>query len=135
MLTKQVLTGDDALLILQAAQEEARAHQWAVSIAVCDDGGHLLGFVRMPGANPASAGIAQSKALTAAMLRRETQAVEDMINGGRTAFVTAPGLSGMLEGGVPVMVGGQCVGAVGVSGVKAPEDAQIAKRGAQVMTG
>lgn len=130
MLTKQVLTSDDAFKILQAAQEEARGNNWAVSIAVCDDGGHLLGFVRLPGANIASATISQAKAQTAAHMRRETKGVEEMINGGRTAFLSAPGLAGMLEGGVPVMVDGQCVGAVGVSGVKPAEDAQIAACGA-----
>ena len=59
----------------------------------------------------------------------ETKLVEEMINGGRSAFLSAPDLDGMLEGGVPIMVEGHCVGAVGVSGVKAPEDAQVAKAG------
>lgn len=133
MLTKQVLTSDDALKILHAAQEEARGNHWAVSIAVCDDGGHLLGFIRLPGANIASATISQAKAQTAAHMKRETKGVEEMINGGRTAFLSAPGLAGMLEGGVPIMVDGQCVGAVGVSGVKPAEDAQIAACGARAI--
>jgi glc operon protein GlcG len=133
MLTKQMLTSDDALKILQAAQEEARSNNWAVSIAVCDDGGHLLGFIRLPGANIASATISQAKAQTAAHMKRETKGVEEMINGGRTAFLSAPGLAGMLEGGVPIMVDGQCVGAVGVSGVKPAEDAQIAACGARAI--
>jgi glc operon protein GlcG len=133
MLTKQVLTSDDALKILHAAQEEARGNNWAVSIAVCDDGGHLLGFIRLPGANIASATISQAKAQTAAHMKRETKGVEEMINGGRTAFLSAPGLAGMLEGGVPIMVDGQCVGAVGVSGVKPAEDAQIAACGARAI--
>lgn len=133
MLSKQVLTSDDAFKILQAAQDEARSHQWAVSIAVCDDGGHLLGFVRMPGANIASTTISQAKAQTAAHMKRETKGVEEMINGGRFAFLSVPGLTGMLEGGVPIMAGGECVGAVGVSGVKPAEDAQVAKCGAAVV--
>ena len=130
MISKQVISSDDAFQILQAAQQEASSNQWAVSIAVCDDGGHLMAFIRMPGANLASAAISQAKAHTAAVMRRETKGVEEMINGGRTAFLSAPGLTGMLEGGVPIMLNGQCVGSVGVSGVKAPEDAQIAKAGA-----
>jgi glc operon protein GlcG len=135
MLTKPVMTCDDALKILDAARAEASSQQWAVSIAVCDDGGHLLAFVRLPGANLASANISQAKAHTAALMRRETKGVEEMINNGRYAFLSAPGLSGMLEGGVPVMVDGQCVGAVGVSGVKADQDAQIARAGTLAVTG
>jgi len=129
VISKPVMTSDDAFKVLLAAQDEARRHQWAVSIAVCDDGGHLLGFLRMPGANLASANISQAKAHTAALMRRETKGVEDMINGGRQAFLSAPGLTGMLEGGVPILVEGHCVGAVGISGVKPAEDAQIAMAG------
>jgi glc operon protein GlcG len=135
MMSKPVMTCDDAFKIVHAAQAEARSQQWEVSIAVCDDGGHLLAFVRMQGANIASATISQAKAQTAALMRRETKGVEEMINTGRFAFLSAPGLSGMLEGGVPVMVDGQCVGAVGVSGVKAPQDAQIALCGAKAVAG
>lgn len=134
MMTKPVLTSEDAVKILQAAEHEARSHQWAVSIAVCDDGGHLLAFVRLPGANIASVQIAQAKAQTAAQMRRETKGVEDMINAGRYAFLSAPGIAGMLEGGVPLMVDGQCAGAVGVSGVKPAEDAQVARCGLAACT-
>lgn len=133
MISKQVMTADDAAQVPQAAQAEATQHEWPVSIAVCDDGGYLLAFVRLSGANLASADIAQAKAQTAARMRRETKGVEEMINGGRTAFLSAPGLAGLLEGGVPIMVDGQCVGAVGISGVKPAEDAQIAKAGAAAL--
>ena len=133
MISKQVMTSDDAFKVLQAAQQEAAAHQWAVSIAVCDDGGHLLAFVRMPGANIASATISQAKAATAAQMKRETKGIEEMINGGRFAFLSAPKLEGLLEGGAPVLIDGQCVGAMGVSGVKAPEDAQVAKTGIEAL--
>lgn len=135
VISKPVMDSEDAFKALQAAQQEASAHQWAVSIAVCDDGGHLLAFVRMPGANIASATISQGKASTAARMKRDTQGIEEMINQGRTAFLSAPGLDGLLEGGVPVMVNGQCAGAVGVSGVKPGEDAQIARAGVQAVTG
>jgi len=94
-----------------------------------DDGGHLLWLQRLDGAAPISVNIAPAKAKTAALGRRETKIYEDMINNGRFSFMTAPNLEGMLEGGVPVMVNGQCLGAIGVSGVKSAEDAQIAKAG------
>ena len=129
MNTKPCLSHDDVVAILNAARAEAQAHRWAVTIAVADDGGHLLGLYRLDGAAPMSARMAPAKARTAAMGRRETQVYEDMINKGRTAFLSAPDLEGMLEGGVPILVGGQVVGAVGVSGVKSSEDAQIAKAG------
>ena len=112
-----------------AAESHALANAWAVTIAIVDDGGHLLWLQRLDGAAPISASIAPAKARTAALGRRETKVYEDMINQGRTSFLSAPGLEGMLEGGVPVMIDGQCVGAVGVSGVKSTEDAQIARAG------
>jgi glc operon protein GlcG len=129
MLSKPALDHEDAVQILQAARDEALSQQWPVSIAVCDDGGHLMAFVRLDGANLASARISQAKARTAAMMKRDTVLIEDMIKNGRTAFLSAPDLDGMLEGGVAIVVDGHCVGAVGVSGVKAPEDAQVGKAG------
>lgn len=129
MQTKSVLTLSDVRAIAQAAEAEALANQWAVTIAIVDDGGHLLWLQRLDGAAPISAHIAPSKARTAAMGRRESKVYEDVINQGRTSFLSAPTLEGMLEGGVPVMVNGQCVGAVGVSGVKSNEDAQVARAG------
>ncbi len=129
MQTKSVLTLSDVRAIAAAAEAEAVAHQWAVTIAIVDDGGHLLWLQRLDGAAPISAEIAPAKARTAALGRRESKVYEDMINQGRTSFLSAPTLEGMLEGGVPVMVDGQCVGAVGVSGVKSNEDAQIARAG------
>ena len=83
----------------------------------------------VPGAPAMSASMAPAKANTAAMGKRETKVYEDLINGPRVAFLSAPNLQGMLEGGVPIMKDGQCLGAVGVSGVKSTEDAQIAKAG------
>jgi len=129
MKTKSVLEFSDVKAIAAAAEAEALKHNWAVSIAIVDDGGHLLWFQRMDGAAPISAHIAPGKARTSALGRRETKIYEDMINGGRVSFLSAPGLEGMLEGGVPILKDGQCLGAVGVSGVKSTEDAQIAKAG------
>ncbi|UUX97715.1 heme-binding protein [Aquabacterium sp. J223] len=129
MNTKPVLGADDVRRIAQAAEAEALAHQWPVTIAVVDDGGHLLWLQRLDGAPPISAQIAPAKAHTAALGRRESKVYEDVINGGRTSFLSAPGVAGLLEGGVPILVEGQCIGAVGVSGVKSNEDAQIARAG------
>ncbi|MFG5775576.1 heme-binding protein [Comamonas sp. J-3] len=129
MKNKPVLELADVKAILNAAEAEASKNNWLVSIAVVDDGGNLLGMIRRDGAAPVSAHISQAKARTAALGRRDTKGYEDMINGGRTAFLSAPVIDGMLEGGVPVMKDGECLGAVGVSGVKSTEDAQIAKAG------
>ena len=128
MKTKPTLTLDDTRRIAAAAEAEATRNQWAVSLAIVDDGGHLLWLQRLDGAAPISAQIAPAKAHTAAVGRRESKLYEDMINGGRHSFLSAP-LTGMLEGGVPIVVDGQCIGAVGVSGVKSTEDAQIARAG------
>jgi len=130
MQTKSVLGLTEIDAIMAAARAEAQQHGWTVTIALVDDGGHPLALVRLDGASPASAHIATEKARTSALGRRESKAYEDMINGGRTAFLSAP-LGGTLEGGVPIVVGGQVVGAVGVSGVKSEQDAQIAKAGIQ----
>ncbi|MGF6778227.1 heme-binding protein [Paraburkholderia sp. GAS334] len=129
MLSKPMLGVVEATQILDAARVEAEKNQWAVAIAVVDDGGHPLALLRLDGCAPIGAYIATDKARTAALGRRESKQYEDMINGGRTAFLSAP-LSGTLEGGVPVVVDGQVIGAVGVSGVKADQDAQVARAGA-----
>ena len=129
MQTKSVLSLADVKKIVAAAEAEALANKWAVTIAVADDGGHLLWLQRLDGAAPVSSHIVPAKARTAAMGTRETKIYEDIINNGRYSFLSAPTIEGMLEGGVPIMVNGQCVGAVGVSGVKSSEDAQIAKAG------
>lgn len=129
MQTKLCLQLDDVKKIAAAAEAEALKNNWAVSISIVDDGGHLLWLQRLDGAAPISAQIAPAKAHTAAMGRRESRIYEEMINGGRVSFLSAPGLDGLLEGGVPIMKDGQCLGAVGVSGVKSVEDAQIARAG------
>ena len=125
----------DVQRIGDAARAEAAANGWAVTIAIVDDGGHLLWLQRLDGAAPVSSHIAPAKARTAALGRRESKVYEDMINQGRTSFLSAPEIEGLLEGGVPVMIDGHCVGAVGVSGVKSGEDAQIAKAGIAAVVG
>ncbi len=129
MQMKPVLTLDDVKKIAAAAEEEANRNNWKVVISIVDDGGHPLWLQRLDGVAPVSAHIAEAKARTAALGKRESKVYEDMINNGRMSFLSAPAIEGMLEGGVPVMVDGQCAGAVGVSGVKSSEDAQIAKAG------
>ncbi|NPC56626.1 GlcG/HbpS family heme-binding protein [Caenimonas soli] len=129
MKNKATLELADIKAIAAAAEAEATKNQWAVSIAIVDDGGHLLWLQRLDGAAPISAHIAPAKANTAALGRRESRVYEEMVNGGRVSFLSAPDLKGLLEGGVPIIKDGQCLGAVGVSGVKSTEDAQIARAG------
>jgi len=132
MHSKSVLNRDDVMRIVAACREEALRNQWAVTIAVADDGGHPLALERLDGCAQISAYIAPGKARSAALGRRETRLYEEMINAGRTSFLSAP-LDSMLEGGVPIIVDGQVIGAVGVSGVKPDQDGQIAKAGAAVI--
>ena len=134
MKNRPYLLLSDVQRIGEAARAEATANGWAVTIAIVDDGGHLLWLQRLDDAAPASAHIGPAKARTAALGRRESRLYEEMINQGRTSFLSAPMLEGMLEGGVPILVDGHCVGAVGVSGVKSNEDAQIARAGIAALT-
>jgi len=129
MKNKPVLELSDLKLIAAAAEAEALKNNWPVTIAIADDGGNLLWLQRLDGAPPISSDIAPAKARTAALGRRESKVYEDVINNGRYSFLSAPNLAGMLEGGIPIFKAGECLGAVGVSGVKSNEDAQIAKAG------
>ncbi|MFC5459015.1 heme-binding protein [Massilia niabensis] len=135
MKTKPMLTLEDVKIIAAGSEAEALKNNWAVAFAIVDDGGHLLWFQRLDGVPPVSSHLAPAKARTAALGRRESKLYEDTINGGRVSFLSAPELEGMLEGGVPVIVDGHVVGAVGVSGVKSTEDAQIAKAGIAALVG
>ena len=129
MKTKAFLEAADVKAILAAAEAEALKNNWAVSIAIVDDGGHLLGLLA-PGRRARHFRPHRpAKAHTAALGRRESKVYEDVINGGRIWFLSAPTCKGMLEGGVPILKDGQCIGAVGVSGVKSSEDVQIARAG------
>jgi glc operon protein GlcG len=132
MKSKAVLSQTEVSQILAVARTEAQNNQWAVTIVVVDDGGHPLALERLDGCAPIGAYIATEKARTSALGRRESKGYEEMVNGGRHAFLSAPLLTS-LEGGVPIIVDGQVIGAVGVSGVKAEQDAQVAKAGAQCL--
>ena len=129
MQTRPYLILDDIKKIAAAAEAEAVANQWAVTIAICDDGGHPLWLQRLDGCPPVSAAIAPEKARTAALGRRPSKAYEDVVNNGRMSFLSVPSLQALLEGGEPIVVDGHTVGAIGVSGVKSTEDAQIARAG------
>ena len=131
MKSKAVLSQTEVSQILAAARTEAQNNQWAVTIV----DGRRRRSSRWPlsastVARPIGAYIATEKARTSALGRRESKGYEEMVNGGRSAFLSAPLLTS-LEGGVPIIVDGQVIGAVGVSGVKAEQDAQVAKAGAQ----
>jgi uncharacterized protein GlcG (DUF336 family) len=133
MYNKPALSSSDVEFLLDAAKKYALDMGWNVSIAVCDDGGHALGMLRMDGAAPFSAHMCAAKSRTAALCRKESKHYEEVINLGRPAFLSAPVLEGMIEGGVNVVIDGCSVGAVGVSGVKSAEDAQIAKAAIELL--
>ena len=129
MKNKKYLTLADVKIIAAACEAEAVKQNWAVSIAIVDDGGHLLWLQRLDGAPLTSMQIATGKAHTSAMGRKASKVYEDMVANGRIAVLSMPGELTLLEGGELVVVDGEIVGAVGVSGVKSPEDAQIARFG------
>ncbi|WP_332673273.1 GlcG/HbpS family heme-binding protein [Aromatoleum sp.] len=133
MRTIKALTLDDAKRIAAAAEAEANRNGWAVSIAICDAGGHALWLQRMDGAPLMSTQVAPEKARTCVMTGKPSKAFEDMVNNGRYAALAMPVVP--LEGGEPIVVEGVIVGAVGVSGVKAGEDAQVARAGIAALTG
>lgn len=129
MKTKHSLEARDVKAILAAAEAEALANGWAVTIAVVDDGAHLLGLLRLDGAAASTAQMAPAKAVTSILGRRESKVYEDLLLNGRVSMLSAPGMQAMLEGAVPIIVDGDYVGAVGVSGVKSDQDVQIARAG------
>ena len=128
MKTRPVLTQEDCLKICAAAEAEAHRNKWIVAIAILDDGGHLLHFSRMDGASPANAAIAVEKARTSALSRRTSGNWEERIKAGRVSMLKMPGIL-PVQGGVPIVADGTCIGSVGVSGVQSHEDEQIAQAG------
>ena len=127
MQTKHYLTLSDAEFLLNTAYEYAIQNNFNVSIAVVDETGTLLAMKRMDGASPMTANLCFEKAKCSAMSRRPSKLFEDIIKGGQMGFLTMDSFSGMLEGGEPIMYEGQLVGAMGVSGVKSFQDAEIAQ--------
>ena len=132
MKTKPILTWDDCQKIQAAARAEALKNKWNVTVAIVDDGGHLLSLSRMDGTGPVTAEIAARKAHAAAVSRRSTKMSEDRI-ASRPALIKMPVLP--VQGGVPIMHDGYCVGAVGVSGVQSHEDEQVCNAGIAALGG
>lgn len=128
MLTRKMLSFSDVQAVAAAAEAEAMKNNWKVSIAIVDDGGHLLHFQRLDGAGLTTVAISQGKAKASAYARRPTKALEDIIANGRTAFLSVPDLV-LLEGAEPIIADGICIGAVGVSGVASSQDAEVARAG------
>lgn len=131
MRTKPALTADDCKTIAAAAEAEARRNGWAVAIAILDDGAHLLHLHRMDGASPHTADISQRKARTSALTRKPSKGYEDRIAAGRNSVLSMPFVS--IQGGLPIMVEGECVGAIGVSGRESDEDEHIARAGIEAL--
>lgn len=128
MKMKPVLSLDDVQRMLNAARDHAQSNGWAVSIVVVDDGGHLLGMLRLDGAFPLTAEIATGKARFSALGRWESGMIEDLINSGNPSFLTlSEGVK--VKGGAPIVVDGQVIGAVATSGVTAEQDLEITKAG------
>lgn len=127
MKPTMVLTAEDAAAISAACQQEADAHDWQVSVAVVDHGGHVMSLIRYEGAGYGTPDVALRKARTSAMTRKSSAAAESMTLDRLTMLAFNDRLP--LQGALPVMVDGQCVGAVGVSGATSPQDEQVARAG------
>jgi glc operon protein GlcG len=128
MFQQPALSLDDAKRVAAAARVEAEKNEWAVVIAVVDDGAHLMYLERMDGCQKASNRIAEKKARTAILFKRPTKAIEDVVLEGRSVMMGLPGAV-PLEGGVPLIKDGHFLGAIGVSGVQSFQDGVIARAG------
>src|SRR5580658_9223445 len=128
LANKKALTLEAAKLIAAAAQAEATKHGWNMVICVVDDGAHMLYLERMDGAQLASVQVAQDKARTAVLFKRPSKALEEAVAGGRTVVMKLAGAM-PVEGGIPIVVDGQIVGGIGVSGATSPQDGQVAAAG------
>ena len=132
--TKPVLSLAVARKVAAAAEKHAVENKWNVCIAIVDDGGHLIYFQRLDGTQTGSVQVSQRKAQTAISFKRPTKVFEEGVAGGRNALLGLPGAV-PLEGGVPLVVDGQMIGAIGVSGVTAQQDGMIAQAGADALAG
>jgi uncharacterized protein GlcG (DUF336 family) len=130
--TKKVLPLDTAKQIAAAAEKHARENKWNVCIAIVDDGGHLIYFQRIDGTQTGSVVVSQRKAQTAISFKRPSKTFEEGVTGGRNALLGLPGAV-PLEGGIPLVVDGEMIGAIGVSGVTAQQDGMIAQAGADAL--
>ena len=130
---RKTLTLEAARVAMAASEAEAVRGGWRVVIAVVDDGGHPILVQRLDGAQISSIDTAVNEARAAVAWKRPTRLLEESVNGGRTAFLSITQGMAALQGGVPVEVEGQVLGAIGVSGVKASDDEVIALAGANAL--
>jgi uncharacterized protein GlcG (DUF336 family) len=128
LATKRTLTLEVARQIAAAAEKHAGENQWNVCIAIVDDGGHLVYFQRLDGTQYGSVNVSQRKAQTAIGFKRPSKTFEEGVAGGRNALLGLPGAV-PLEGGLPLVIDGEMIGAIGVSGVTAQQDGMIAQAG------
>jgi glc operon protein GlcG len=124
---RPTLTVADCERVAASCRAEAERHQWSVTVAIVDDGGHLLWLTRLDGAAPMTADFAVEKARAAALSRRPTSFWQERIAAGALALLKMRGMPG--QGGLPLVHGGECLGAVGVSGVQPQQDEQVAAAG------
>ena len=132
VVQQPVLSLDAAKRVIAAAEAEARKQQWTVAIAVVDPSGGLIAFERLEDTQPASLDVAIAKARSAARFKRPTKALADAVAAGRVALVGVDGVIA-LEGGLPILVNGKVVAAIGVSGMSSEQDGVVAKAGADVI--
>jgi len=132
LLTKHTLALEAAQRIADTAEKFARKKGWNVVIAIVDDGGHLIYLARMDGTQIGSIEVAQAKARTALAFKRPTKIWSDALTGGRMSILGLPGVT-PVEGGLPLAVKGEIIGAIGISGVTSDQDGQIAQAGASVL--
>jgi glc operon protein GlcG len=133
MIPTVELSLEDAKRMVDAGRAEAQKNGWRMAIAVVDAGGHTILLERMDGTQKQGSIIAIEKARTAVLYQRPSKAFEDVVTGGRLVVMTLPEAV-TIEGGLPVVVNGHYVGAIGVSGAKSPEDSQVAKAGLDALT-
>lgn len=128
LATKHALTLEIAKEMSAAAEAEAVKNNWNVVIAIVDEGGRLMHLIRRDGTQYGSIEVAQDKARTAIAFRRPTKALEEAVAGGRNAVLRL-GDATPIEGGIPIVVNGEMLGAIGVSGATSAQDAQVAQAG------
>jgi len=126
---KKTLTLAAAKAAMAACESEAQRNQWKVVVAIVDEGGHAILVQRLDGTQWSSIDTALGKARAAVAWKRPTRLLEEMVNGGRSAFLSVPGPFAFLQGGLPIEVDGEIIGAIGVSGVKASDDEKVAAAG------
>ncbi len=132
--TRKMLDLEAARRALAACEATATKNAWKVVIAIVDDGGHAILLQRLDGAQWSSIETALGKARAAVAWKRPTRLLEEMVNNGRHAFLSVPGPFAFLQGGLPIEAGGQVIGAIGVSGVKASDDEIVAAAGIASLT-